>query len=161
MPAAITNTSPLLYLYRIDCLIWLPKLFSEIWTPHAVVLELEEGQRRGYDVPNPQNYEWLKIVNPHNIPNEWFTPDLGAGESAAIALALENPQRVVLLDDALARRIAQAASLQVWGTLKILLEAKSQGITDKIAPLIEHLISSGLWMSEDVRKRVLRLAKEE
>lgn len=86
---------------------------------------------------------------------------MGAGESAVIALALENPQRVVLLDDALARRIAQAAGLQVWGTLKILLEAKSQGITDQITPCIEHLVSAGLWMSEDVRDRILRLAKEK
>jgi predicted nucleic acid-binding protein len=45
------------------------------------------------------------------------------GELAAIALALENPSKIVLLDDALARRKAEAAGLVVWGTLKVVLEA--------------------------------------
>lgn len=36
-----------------------------------------------------------------------------------MALALENSDRVVLLDDMLARRTAQVAGLQVWGTLKV------------------------------------------
>ena len=48
MPEAISNTSPLLYLYRGEVLEWLPRLFSEIWVPNAIVLELQEGQRRGY-----------------------------------------------------------------------------------------------------------------
>lgn len=55
MREAISNTSPLLYLYRISVLDWLPKLFGEIWVPRAVALELEEGQQRGYDVLNPSS----------------------------------------------------------------------------------------------------------
>ncbi len=50
MPDAISNTSPLLYLYRINAIDWLPQLFEELWTPTAVINELNEGQRRGYDV---------------------------------------------------------------------------------------------------------------
>ena len=42
---------------------------------------------------------------------------IGPGELAAMALALENPAHVVLLDDALARRVVQAAGLTVWGSL--------------------------------------------
>jgi hypothetical protein len=53
---AISNTSPLLYLYRIDALKWLPSLFAEIWIPGAVVFELQEGRQKGYDVPNPSDY---------------------------------------------------------------------------------------------------------
>ena len=126
MLKAISNTSPLLYLYRIGGIQWLLRLFSEIWVPEAVKNELQEGQRKGYDVPNLDDYLWLNIVNPKSTPSEWLTLDLGTGEIAVMALALENPDKVVLLDDTLARRIAQAAGLQIWGTLKILLEAKSQ-----------------------------------
>ena len=32
MPEAISNTSPLLYLYRIEVLGWLPELFGEVWS---------------------------------------------------------------------------------------------------------------------------------
>ena len=67
----------------------------------------------------------------------------------------------MLLDDRLARRIAQAAGLTVWGTLKILLLAKSQGLTESIEPLMEQLEDSGMWLSENIRERVLALAGEK
>jgi len=161
MPDAICNTSPLLYLYRIEAIDWLPQLFGEIWTPGAVIRELQEGQHRGYDIPKPNKYEWLKIVDPHTVPSEWLTLDLGQGELATMALALENPERVVLLDDGLARRIADAAGLKVWGTLRVLLEAKSHDWIDSVAPLLDRLVATGMWVSYDVRQRVLALADEK
>ncbi|HAA29352.1 MAG TPA: hypothetical protein DCE56_18665 [Cyanobacteria bacterium UBA8553] len=98
MPEAISNTSPMLYLYRINALDWLPELFSEISIPNAVVLELGEGQHRGYDVPVLSGYAWLQIVEPQSIPPELTTLDLGMGELAALALALETPNRIVLIE---------------------------------------------------------------
>src|SRR5215216_948958 len=143
MLKAISNTSPLLYLYRIGAIDWLPRLFDEVWTPEAVCNELRTGRNKGYDVPNPDEYTWLQVVNPKAMPSDWLALDLGVGEIAAMALALENPNRIVLLDDMLARRTAQVAGLQVWGTLKILLEAKSQGFTERVAPHISSLIETG------------------
>ncbi|MEA2603041.1 MAG: hypothetical protein QOF89_4033 [Acidobacteriota bacterium] len=77
-----------------------------------------------------------------------------------MALALENPDRIVILDDALARRIGQAAGLKVWGTLRILLEAKARGLTNSLSPLLDKLEAAGMWMSRDIRERVLTLAGE-
>jgi predicted nucleic acid-binding protein len=160
MPDAITNTSPVLYLYRIGALNLLPHLFERVWIPSAAALELKEGQQRGYDVPDPADYPWLQLTDPRSMPSEWLALDLGAGERAAMALALENPERVVLLDDMLARRIALAAGLQVWGTLKVLLEAKSRGLVESIAPLVSCLQETGMWISDEIRQRVLALAGE-
>jgi predicted nucleic acid-binding protein len=106
MPNAVTNTSPLLYLYRIEALMWLGALFGEVWMPNAVAHELAEGRQQGYDVPDPDTYHWLHRMDPQSLPSEWLALDLGPGELAAMALALENPTHVVLLDDALARRVA-------------------------------------------------------
>jgi hypothetical protein len=160
MPKAISNTAPLLYLYRIGVVEWLPELFDEVWLPAAVVNELKEGKQKGYDVPFPKNYGWLRVVNPKVMPSEWLSLDLGLGELAAMALAIENPAHIVLLDDLLARRTAQAAGLTVWGTLRFLLEAKSHGLTDKIGPFIDRLDNAGMWLSEDIRQRILILAGE-
>jgi predicted nucleic acid-binding protein len=160
MPKAISNTSPLLYLYRISAINWLPRLFDEVWAPEAVKNELQEGRSKGYDVPDPADYPWLNVVQPKSMPSEWLVLDLGAGEIAAMALALENRDRIVLLDDLLARRTAQAAGLQVWGTLKVLLEAKSKGLVDKIKPYVNNLSGSGLWVSDEVKQRILVLAGE-
>jgi len=79
---------------------------------------------------------------------------------SALALALEHPQRVVLLDDGLARRIAQSAGLNTWGTLRVLLEGKKSGLTPQIAPLVDKLESAGMWISADIRRRILALAGE-
>jgi len=118
MPEAISNTSPMLYLYRIGGLDWRPQLFSEVWIPTAVFEELEEGQRKGYEVPDPSAYRWLEVVDPRATPSEWLALDLGPGELATMAVALENPTRILLLDDMLARRTAQAASLQLVRQIK-------------------------------------------
>src|SRR5688500_4054226 len=106
MPRAISNTSPLLYLYRIEAIDWLSKLFDEVWSPEAVKNELLAGRSKGYNVPNPADYPWLKIIDPKSMPSEWLALDLGTGEIAAMALALENPSHIILLDDGLARRTA-------------------------------------------------------
>ena len=160
MLKAISNTSPLLYLYRIGAIDWLRELFDEVWIPEAVKNELLAGRSKGYDVPNPDDYPWLSVVNPKSMPSEWLALDLGVGEIAAMALALENPKRIVLLDDMLARRTAQVAGLQVWGTLKVLLEAKSHGLVDEIEPYVTKLGESGMWVSAEVRQRILKLAGE-
>ena len=125
MPDAITNTSPLVYLYRIQAIEWLPELFGNVYVPTAVVDELKEGQRRGFDVPNPSIYRRFRIVDPRTMPSEWLSLDLGPGELAAMALALENRTRVVLLDDLRARRTAQAAGLMraLGGVIGLLLHA--------------------------------------
>jgi len=158
MAKATSNTSPLLYLYRIGIVDWLPKLFDEIWILTAVWEELQESQRKGYDVPKPGDYAWLSVVDPKAMPSEWLSLDLGSGELAAMALALENPMHLILLDDLLARRTAQAAGLTKWGTLKVLLEGKAQGLTDKIKPLVSRLDNAGMWLSDDIRQRILALA---
>lgn len=160
MPEAISNTSPLLYLYRIGALDWLPTLFNDIWIPQAVLDEFQEGHQKGDDVPNLSHYGWAHMVNPRATPSEWLSLELGPGELAAMALALENPTRIVLLDDLLGRRTAQAAGLTVWGTLKVLLEAKAQGLTDKIEPLVTRLSEAGLWLTDEIRQRILVLADE-
>jgi predicted nucleic acid-binding protein len=137
MPKAISNTSPLLYLYRIGAINLLPKMFDEVWTAQSVKNELLSGHSKGYDVPNPADYPWLNVVNPKSMPSEWLALDLGAGELGAMALAL-----------------------QVWGTLKVLLEAKSQGLIKKIEPYITNLSEAGMWVSAEVKQRILVLAGE-
>jgi len=160
MSKAISNTSPLLYLYRVGAIDWLPIMFDEIWTTEAVRNELLAGQTKGYDVPISVNYPWLRTVNPKNMPSEWLALDLGAGELSAMALALENPNHIILLDDGLARRTATAAGLTVWGTLKVLLEAKSLGLVDRIEPMISRFSEAGMWISDDIKRRILKLAGE-
>ena len=160
MAEAVSNTSPLLYLYRIQALHLLPALFEEIWTPGAVARELRVGNEKGHDVPEVSAYSWLRIIDPRSTPSKWLSSDLGPGELAALALALEHPGKIVLLDDALARRVAEAAGLTVWGTLRVLLEGKSLGLIEAITPSVDRLSEAGMRISPSIRRRVLALADE-
>ena len=160
MPGAISNTSPLLYLHRLGTLDWLGALFAEVWVPDRVLGELDEGRRKGFDVPLVTDYAWCTIVNPSSTPSEWLSLDLGAGELAALALALDHPERVVLLDDGLARRTATAAGLRAMGTLGVLLEVKKAGLIPRIEPYVERLDAAGMWLSPEIKRRVLALASE-
>ena len=90
----------------------------------------------------------------------WLVSDLGKGELETMALALEHQEKVVILDDALARRIARAAGLEVWGTLRVLLEAKKMGMIPAVTSVIDDLRDSGMWISDDIRQRILKLAGE-
>lgn len=157
---AICDTSPLLFLFRIGKINWFPEIFNEFWTSNAVLYELEKAQIQGYNVPNLKSYDWLKIKEPRFTPSEWLALDLGAGELSVMSLALEHPKFIVILDDALARRTATAAGLEVWGSLRIMLEAKQIGLTDKIEPLIDSLENAGLWISKEIKRRILTMAKE-
>ena len=49
----IVNTSPLLYLYQVNCLELLQQLYSTITVPPAVPQELETGKRQGVDEVHP------------------------------------------------------------------------------------------------------------
>ena len=60
----------------------------------------------------------------------------------------------------LAHRTALVAGLQVWSTSKVLLEAKSQGLIEKIEPYVTNLSEAGMWVSSEVKQRILILAGE-
>jgi predicted nucleic acid-binding protein len=160
MAEAIADTSAMFYLHQIGAFGWLGELFDDVLVPTAVIDELAVGRERGHNVPDVAGFSWIHIVNPERLPSQWLSLDLGPGELAVLGLALEIPQRTVILDEALARTIAQSAGLKVWGTLRILLEAKERGLTPSIAPLLDRLKEAGMWISDELRTRVLALAGE-
>ncbi|WP_228021622.1 DUF3368 domain-containing protein [Vasconcelosia minhoensis] len=85
---------------------------------------------------------------------------VGAGESEAIALALEIKNIPVLLDDKKARRIAKQLGLQVTGTVGMLLKAKKQGIVSAIEPILDALENVDFRVSSELRTLALELANE-
>lgn len=157
---AISNTSSLILLHAVGHLNWLAVLFEEVWVPTEVVDELAAGQAEGYPAPALEALPFIRVATPRHPPSEWLALDLGPGELAAMTLALENRAHIVLLDDALARRVALAAGLTVWGTLRLILEAKATGEIDSIVAVLDELVDAGMWLTDDIRARLLRLAGE-
>jgi predicted nucleic acid-binding protein len=162
MPEAlvVANTSPLLYLYQVDCLELLQQLYRTITVPPAVPQELETGKLQGVDVPEVNSIEWIQI---RPVASATIIPaviDLGQGEAEVIALGLENPDSLLIFDDSLARRIADLYSLKYTGTLGVLVKAKQAGYLSAVAPVITMLRSKGMWLTDKIISDVLRLSGE-
>ena len=86
--------------------------------------------------------------------------NLGAGETDALALALElNPDRI-LLDDRQARRLGASFELPIVGTAGILLDAKRAGLVTEVKPSLEALLRVGFYISVPVLEQILTDAGE-
>ena len=158
--AVIVNTSPLFYLHRIDCLSVLQKLYEEIIVPEAVVAELAEGERVGELVPNIANYKWIKVRNAMVPSFISMIPDLGRGEAEVLALGSGEIAPLLIIDDALARRIARLQALKFTGTAGVLLKAKKEGHIAEIKTIIAQLKAAGFYLHETLVAEILKLAKE-
>lgn len=160
MPEIICNTSPLQYLHQLGLLHLLPDLVGRVVVPSAVAGELSAGRAQGVDLPVPEKLEWITINTPRSAPAIPLVVDLGAGETEALALALESGNAEVLLDDALARRVAAMLGLTFRGTLGLLLDAKKARLVTEVRPLMDRLKSLGFRLSRNTERSVLELANE-
>jgi predicted nucleic acid-binding protein len=86
--------------------------------------------------------------------------DLGPGESAVLEWAQANRPARAIIDDYAARKLATVLSVQVTGTLGLALLAKQRGIVPVAKPLVEEFSRAGLYLSESVVQRALRLVGE-
>jgi len=133
---------------------------SRIVVPTAVATELEAGRHLGLDLPDPEVLPWVDLSDSANKQVLRLVADLGPGETAVLALALERNNAIVILDDALARRHAEVLGLHLTDTLGVLLDAKRAGLVPALTPLIDELQRLGFRLSKDTRNAVLRLAGE-
>ncbi len=143
----ISNTSPLLYLYRIGEIDLLQRLYGHICVSRQVAQELAAGVD---NVPSVASYDWIEVCD-IPIPSALkMVPDLGPGEAGAIALALESRQPVLLLiDDRLARQIAALHQIRFSGTAGVLMKGKERGCIKSVKPLLEKLVKSGFNLRKE------------
>ena len=115
---AVSNTTPVLSLYKIGQLGLLRNLFGEIIVPAAVYNEIAVYGigKEGDDVFDSNDYIRVKEVE-NEMAVGMLRPHLDYGEAEAIVLAGELEADVLLLDEKKARRVAQANALSVIGTL--------------------------------------------
>jgi predicted nucleic acid-binding protein len=86
--------------------------------------------------------------------------DLGPGESAVLEWAQANRPARAIIDDYAARKLASVLAMQVTGTLGLALLAKQRGTIPLARPLVEELVRAGLYLSETLVGRALRLVGE-
>ncbi|MEO0011945.1 MAG: hypothetical protein RLZZ535_334 [Cyanobacteriota bacterium] len=146
---AVTNSTCLIGLERIERLDILPQVFNTVFAPPAVAKEVQTS------------LDWLKVqavANPSVVIA--LRTQMDEGEAEAIALALELENVLLILDDKKARRVAQQMSLKVIGTVGMLLRAKRQGVIAEVKPLLLKLTEADFRISQGIIQEALRLSGE-
>ena len=158
----VSNTTPLSELAKIDRLDLLQTLFTKIFIPSDVYIELTTGNHPAtVAIPAARWIEARLVNRPERIEQLLHTTGLDRGECAAIALAEELNADRLLMDEQAGRTLAQRLRLSVIGTIGILLLAKEQGLLNQIAPLLNDLIDQGTWISPTFYRQILQMAHEE
>ncbi|MBE2283955.1 MAG: DUF3368 domain-containing protein [Prosthecobacter sp.] len=143
----ISDTSPLtaLLLSRREELLRL--VFGRVVIPPAVQSELLKAHR---SLP-----VWIEVLKPAQIPQVISDAGLDAGETEAIALALELQPDALLMDERLGRKLAQVHHLRVTGLLGFFVLAKNKGLVAEVAPLIREAQKLGnCWFGEHLIQAV-------
>ena len=87
---------------------------------------------------------------------------LGNGEKEVLALGLETPDHLLMLDDRNARRHAKAAGLEIVGTLGVLVHWCSRGsggIIDTVRPILDRLQELQFRVDSGTLKTVLDMTE--
>lgn len=148
----VTNTSPLIALDRIGKIKLLPELFGKMIRPSSVRQEIQEGLELGYPANLVDDADWLQTVE--DPPEMVLRKELGAGETAAIALAVREHADLILLDDLAARLVAEELRLNVMGTLGILLAAHTKKMVGSAYECALDLERAGFRVSKPLLESI-------
>ena len=119
----VSNTGPIIALSQIGRLDLLPALFGRIFIPQAVRDELIQC-RAQVDAA-----DWIEVDSISDTSTvDVLRERLDAGESEAIALAIQLNADLVLIDEARGRRVADSRGLSYIGTLGLIVEANHERV---------------------------------
>jgi predicted nucleic acid-binding protein len=140
----VADTSVLLNLAFLGLDHLLSGWFGEVLVPEAVAREFTRltastGRFGGFSLPS-----CCQVKPVSSIPSQLASaPRLDAGEAEALALALQSPSSVLLLDEVAARAVAASLGIRVIGTLGLLVRAKQDDLIPQVAPLLRKLMVEG------------------
>jgi len=153
----IADSSALIALSIVDKLNILEEIFGNVYVPRAVYEEIsKEDKLESYNLVQYCKDKVLDIKSGAN-----FNISLGKGESEAIVLYTEQNADFLLCDDKKAKKFAQSFGLKVIGSLGVLLKAKDAKLIDKIAPLLDILKDSKIFIDDKTYQLVLEVAGEK
>jgi predicted nucleic acid-binding protein len=146
----ISDTSCLILLSKIEMISLVRELYGKIIVTDIVASE--------YGEPLPEFIEIRKLKD--NVHFKILEQAIDAGEASSIALCLEIPNSLIILDDKKARKVASQLNIPHTGVIGVLVQAKKLGIIEKVKPFLDMLKSTGMWVSSEIYSEVLSITNE-
>ncbi|HAK96790.1 MAG TPA: DUF3368 domain-containing protein [Planctomycetes bacterium] len=162
MPVVVvSDSSPIRALHHLGLLSLCRNLYGSVVVPEAVCRELRYSTARcpELDIAGLPGFE---VRTPRSNPTALGVPsDLDAGESEAIALAIELSADLILIDERKGTEAARRLGLTTIGVLGVLLEAKRRSMIDRVLPCFDRLVADlRFFASPALRRRLAELANE-
>ncbi len=169
----ISNSSPLIVFGKIGKLDLRFKVYKKIEIAPAVFFEVVE---QGGKINAPESFlikEFAEkgLIEQKKLAPEWkkkalffekIYSQIDRGEAETIALAMQENQKTLLMDEKIAREIAIINGIQPHGSLKVLLLSfKSKIITEKeLREIMLEITSTKFRLSAEVINRFWILFEE-
>ena len=154
----VADASALIALATCDSLSLLEVIFGSVLVPEAVFSEVtavdkpQSARLRSYLHGKVRAVDMQRYV--------YLDAFADAGETQAMLLYKELAADYLLIDDRRGRKVAKINQIKTVGSLGVLLQAKRIGLIPRVAPLVEQIAASSVFMSENLIQAVLELAGE-
>lgn len=160
----VINSSPLIFLSKIEKMHLLTELFDEIFIPSTVFYETvtkgkEKMMEDAFVIENFINENEKNKVTIVDVDFQGFEEiPLGIGEKAVIAFARRENIENVLIDESKARTIAKMFRLKPRGTLWVLALANSEDLITyhELKESVLRIVEKGYRIKEEILARFLR-----
>jgi len=160
----VLNASPVIVLTKARLIEPVLETADQVVIPSAVAAEVVRAPE-----PDDPAMRWVK-AQPADlfalwepaIPQSIAAWDLGAGESAVLALCLDEPGAVAGLDDRQGRKCARSIGVPVIGTLGLIARAHQSGFLPDLEDALQRILDAGLYISPqhlDLIRRSVRARK--
>lgn len=105
--------------------------------------------------------EWVKV----NVVADKYRQDIlelqvDRCEASAIALCLEHPDCLLIIDDDKARRIAKKLNITIAGTIGVIVKSKLNGVVPSVRPIMEKIKDANFRISSEIETAALEIADE-
>lgn len=147
----ISDTSCLILLDKIGELRLLNILFGQIIITQEIANEFKKELPGWIIIEEPTNKTYQKILE----------ASLDKGEASAIALAIEQTDCLLIIDDYKGRKYAEQLGIRITGTLGIIIDAKLSGHIESIKPILDKIKKTDFRLTTELEKKILEKSSEE
>ena len=155
----VADSSCLIGLAQIKQFELLKELFSEIYIPQAVydeVATVGKGEAGSEETESAIKDGWLlKKAATDEVAVNALTIALSKGESEVIILCKELGLDYALIDERMARSMAELMGINTMGVLGIINLAAERGFSIDKKKLVDQLIDSGFRISDGLYKKII------